>query len=203
MNFSAPVESVIPGVQGRVLGVLARTDTELTMRSVARLAGVSVNRAGTVLNQLVALGLVERREMGPSALVRLDLENEAARTVLDLQDLSARVVDRLRTTADAIRPAPRSLVLFGSFVRGRASSGSDLDVVAVRPRNTGSDDIEWDESLGRWSDLAARIAGNPVNVLIASEDELPRLLKRKGAWRDAAREGMLLIGTPLEELAAR
>lgn len=194
---------MIPGVQGRVLGVLARTDTELTMRSVARLADVSVNRAGTVLNQLVALGLVQRREMGPSALVRLDRENEAARTVLELQDLFDRVVDRLRTTAAEIRPAPRSLVLFGSFVRGQAAQGSDLDVVAVRPRHTGPDDVVWHDALGHWSDLAARIAGNPVNVLIAGEEEIPRLIRRKGAWRDAALEGAVLTGLPLAELTAR
>jgi len=64
MDYVAPIEAVVPGVQGRVLSVLARTDTELTMRSVAQLAGVSVNRAVSVLNHLIALGLVERREAG-------------------------------------------------------------------------------------------------------------------------------------------
>jgi predicted nucleotidyltransferase len=94
-------------------------------------------------------------------------------------------------------------VLFGSFVRGQSSAASDLDVIAVRPRDIDSDDTAWHDSLGHWSDLAARIAGNPVNLLIAGEEELPRLLKRKGAWRDAAQEGTLLIGMSLEELAAQ
>jgi hypothetical protein len=45
VDYANPVEVVIPGVQGKVLGVLARTETELTMTTVAKLAGVSINRA--------------------------------------------------------------------------------------------------------------------------------------------------------------
>jgi hypothetical protein len=44
MDYRRPVEDLIPGVQGKVLGVLARTDTDLTMRAVAELAGVSPQR---------------------------------------------------------------------------------------------------------------------------------------------------------------
>ena len=33
MDFGDPVEALIPGVQGRVLTVLARTGAELTMRA--------------------------------------------------------------------------------------------------------------------------------------------------------------------------
>ena len=87
MDYVNPVEALIPGVQGRVLTVLARTEAELTMRSVAELAGVSANRATVVLNRLVRLGIVERRDVGASALVRLVRENEAARSVLSLVDL--------------------------------------------------------------------------------------------------------------------
>ena len=50
---------MIPGVQGRLLGVLARTETELTMRTAAKLAGVSANQAAAILNHLAALGLVD------------------------------------------------------------------------------------------------------------------------------------------------
>jgi hypothetical protein len=76
MDYDPPIEAVVPGVRGRVLGVLARADGELTMRSVAERAGISVNRAVSVLNQLIALGL--RRS---AALVRLDRDNEAANIV--------------------------------------------------------------------------------------------------------------------------
>lgn len=190
---------MIPGVHGRVLGVLARTESELTMRTVAKLAGVSVNRAVVVLHRLVDLGLVERRDVGAAALVRLDRENEAARAVLSLQDLSTRVVDRLRASAASIQPPPRSLVIFGSFVRSAATENSDLDIIAVRAQETAPDMPQWHDSLGRWGDLAARIAGNPVNLVVVGEDELSGLLRRRGAWSGAREEGVVLAGVPLAE----
>jgi hypothetical protein len=41
VDFRRPVQDVIPGVQGRILPVLADTTAELNLRTVARLAGVS------------------------------------------------------------------------------------------------------------------------------------------------------------------
>ena len=45
MDFVHPVRSVIPGVQGRVLAVLSETTAELSLRTLARLADVSVAQA--------------------------------------------------------------------------------------------------------------------------------------------------------------
>ena len=183
--------------------MLARTDTELTMRTVAGLADVSVNRAVTVLNRLIDLGVVHRRDAGSAALVSLERENLVARLLLDLQDVRRAVIERLRSEALTIRPAPASLVLFGSFARGEARSGSDIDVLAVRAAALGTDDEMWSDSLGRWSESASRIAGNPVRVVAAGIEELPQFLRRPGsAWRSAAAEGIVLIGASLAELAA-
>ncbi|MFQ5517665.1 MAG: helix-turn-helix domain-containing protein, partial [Acidimicrobiia bacterium] len=62
MNFARPIEAIIPGVQGRVLAVLAETTAELNLRTIARLSEVSLAQASRVLPGLVELGLVERRE---------------------------------------------------------------------------------------------------------------------------------------------
>lgn len=201
MDYVAPIEAVVPGVQGRVLGVLARSDTELTMRTVAQLAGVSVNRAVSVLNHLVALGLVERREAGSAALVRLARDNEAAKAVILLGDLRSRVIDRLRSQAKTIRPAPVSLVIFGSLIRGEARSSSDVDVLAVRDRDVAEDDQLWLETLGQWVARAARIVGNPVNLLTVGEDEIPNLLRRRqSVWSEIVQDGLVLLGSELPDL---
>jgi predicted nucleotidyltransferase len=203
VNYLTPVEAVIPGVQGRVLAVLARTETPLTMRTVAQLAGVSPNRAASVLNSLVELGLIERREAGSAALVRLIRGNEAARAVLHLANLREEVVAKLKKEAATIRPAPASLVLFGSFAAGRADAGSDLDVLVVRSPEVREEDPAWIESLGHWADEAGRIAGNPVNLLQVSEHDLPQLLrKRQSVWRDIGRHGEVLAGAELPDLAS-
>ena len=144
-----------------MLTVLARTEVELTIRSVAELAGVSANRATVVLNRLVRLGLVERRDVGAAALVRLARDNEAARAVLLLAELRNGVLTRLAAEAKKIRPAPVCLVVFGSFARGEAHENSDIDVLAVAPPEAQFDDGGWTAALGQWTDQAARIAGNP------------------------------------------
>ena len=201
MDYGNPVEAMIPGVQGRVLAVLARTEAELTMRSVAELAGVSANQATVVLNRLVRLGLVERREAGAAALVRLIRENEAARAVFELVDLRQRVLDRLTGEAKKIRPVPACLAVFGSFARGEAHEGSDVDVLVVPPPTAHAESDRWTAALGRWSDRAARIAGNPVNLVEVTAAELPRLVRRERApWRTILAEAVVLIGALPSEL---
>ena len=203
MDYVNPVKALIPGVQGRVLTVLARTEAELTMRSVAELAGVSANQATVVLNRLVRLGIVERRDVGAAALVRLVRENEAARSVLSLVDLRQGVLARLAGEARKIRPAPACLVVFGSFARGDAHENSDIDVLAVPPSEAQVDHGRWTAALGQWSDRATRIAGNPVNLLEATMDELPKLVQgEREPWRTIVEEGVVLVGDIPSEIRA-
>jgi predicted nucleotidyltransferase len=203
VNYRRSVEALIPGVQGRVLGVLARTETEMTIRTVASLADASPQQATVVVTHLVDLGVVSRREAGSSSLVRLERENEAARVVLALARLQESTMDRLTDVARHVVPVPVSLIVFGSFARGEADTESDLDILAVRSNHVDADDNEWIDSLGRWEVDARKIVGNPVNMMVVSFDEVPALLRRRsGPWRTIAREGIPLLGSPLSELAS-
>ena len=202
VDFLAHVEAVIPGAQGRVLAVLARTEAELTIRSVAHLAGVSVNRAAAVVRHLVSLGLVNRREAGSAALVRLARDNEAACAVIALANLRESVLVRLRDEARSIRPAPVSMVIFGSFATGTARADSDLDVLVVPGADTDPDDDAWIDAVGRWCDRAAAITGNAVNLMLAVPDEIPNLVRRRDSvWDEIARHGVVLFGTDLADLS--
>ena len=107
-----------------MLGVLARTDTELSMRGVAELAGVSPQQASVVLARLVELGVVERRDVPPVALVRLVSDNLAAQAVLSMARLRQLALDRLAALAADIAPPPASLVVYGPFARGQARAES-------------------------------------------------------------------------------
>lgn len=201
MDFVRPVQSLIPGAQGRVLDVLARTTAELNLGTVARLARVSPAQASRVLPRLVALGVVERRDVPPASLYRLVRENLMAQAVLDLVDVRDRTIDRLRVLAGAIRPAPASIVLFGSVARGEADAGSDLDVLVVRRADVDEDDERWSRTLGDWLIEARRATGNHVNHLEVSAAEVPsRLRSRKPLWRAIQRDGVLLAGESLQSL---
>lgn len=115
-----PVEAVIPGVQGRILAVLAVTTAELNLRTIARLAQVSPAQASRVLPELVSLGLVERRDVPPSALFTLVGENVVARAVRGLSGARRDVFEELGMLAGRMEPSPISAVVFGSVARGEA-----------------------------------------------------------------------------------
>ena len=204
MDYRRPVEALIPGVQGRVLGVLSRTSTELTMRTVARLAGVSAQQASVVIGRLVDLGVVERRDVPPASLVRLVADNLPAQTIASVANLRFAGLERLSALAADITPPPASLAVFGSFARGEAGPDNDVDVLAVRPPElTCGASGEWVNSLGRWADQATRAIGNPVNLVEIEAADLPGLLAGPGPslWHDAARDGDVVAGAPLTEVA--
>jgi predicted nucleotidyltransferase len=201
MDFVHPVEAVIPGAQGRVLAVLVDTTAELNLRTIARLADISLAQASRVLPKLVDLGLVERREVPPSSQFRLVRSNVAARAVIELGRSSNLVLERIGSGAAALPAPPTSVVVFGSFARGEAVSYSDLDVVIVRPDEVGEDDENWANSIESWRNETRAIAGNPVEVVEVSHHDIQaKLASKQQLWRDVRRDGIVVYGLSLREL---
>ena len=204
MNFRRPVEAVVGGVQGRLLAVLAEVTAPLTLRTMARLADVSPAQASRVLPRLVELGLVERREVPPASQLLLVRENVAAQLVLALADARTTVLQRMGEAAADIRPAPRAIVVFGSFARGEADDESDIDVLVVRPDDIDEDDQRWSESLEAWRRQVRAIAGNGVEMLEATAAEaVAKLRGRSELWRDIRRDGIVVHGAGLRELTEK
>lgn len=201
MDFTRPVEAVIPGTQGRVLAVLAETTAELNLRTVARLADVSPAQASRVLPGLVELGLVERREVPPSSLFRLNHENVAARAVIELARSHAVALDRIGGAADDLPLPPASVIIFGSFARRESDRDSDIDVLVVRPTGLEQDDDTWAAGVELWRERVRAMTGNRVEVVEADRGEVAEKLESGGSvWRDIARDGVVVSGATLDEL---
>jgi len=202
MDFVRPIEAVIPGVQGRVLAVLAETTAELNLRTIARLSGVSHAQVSRVLPGLVELGLVERREAPPSSLFRLVPEHVATGPLIALVRSRDGTIEEMGRVAAALRVIPESVIVFGSFARGEADAKSDIDAVFVRPEVVDESDEAWADSVEQWRSRIRRASGNPVEVLEVGADEIStRLSSRQPAWRDISREGIVVHGRSLNELA--
>jgi len=202
VDYSRPLEAVIPGTAGRVLGVLARTLAELPIRRVAQLASVSRDRASVEIRRLVALGIVSRREVGGASLVKLERTNAATLALLALADARSMAIARLSELAKSIEPAPASLALFGSFARGTDDADSDLDVLAVRSDDVEPDDPSWLDSFGNWQDLARVVIGNPVNVIETSRHELHALARTRSLWRTIVDDAITLVGEKPSQIVA-
>ena len=201
MDFVRPIEAVVPGAQGRVLAVLAETTADLNLRTVAQLAGISQAQASRLLPELVALGVVERREVPPASLFRLVPEHIASRVLLALARASDTVLDEMGRLARALPHPPVSAIVFGSFARREAGADSDIDVMFVRP--AGVDETEWSASLEAWRRNTQRLTGNPVEVLEVGADEVAaKLGSRSPVWADIRRDGRVVHGLGLDELEA-
>jgi hypothetical protein len=119
VDFVRPIEAIVPGAQGRVLAVLLETTAELNLRTIAQLAGISQAQASRLLPDLVALGVVERREVPPASLFRLVPEHVASRALLALARSTSTVLDEMGRLAGALAHRPVSVIVFGSFARPR------------------------------------------------------------------------------------
>lgn len=201
MDFQRPVESVIPGVQGRILGVLAERDEPLNLRSLAHHARVSSAQASRVLPHLVALGVVARRDVPPSALFSLVDDHVAGRLLRELSWCWHVVFDDIGELAAAIRPEPVSVIVFGSLARGDGEVGHDVDVVVVRPDDTAEEDPAWTASVVSWCEAVRRLTGDDVDLRDVAETEVTsRLARPRGLWAAVAREGVAVRGSSVDEL---
>ncbi len=201
VDFRRPLEAVIPGAQGRILAVMLRTSGELNLRTVARLAGVSIAQASRVLPGLVDLGMIERREVPPSSLFRLVPEHVATQVLLDLSNVRGRTLVEMGRAAGKIRPVPVSVVAYGSFARGDGDFGSDIDVIIIRSAGVDEDDEQWLRTTDRWRATVGRMSGNVVEVLEADAADIETKLAGKSSlWRDVRRDGIVVFGSTIDEL---
>ena len=196
-----PVESVIPGVQGRVLAVLVETTAELNLRTLARLAGVSVAQASRVMPHLVELGVVERREVPPSSLFRLNREHVATQPIMALAGSHDDALRRLGAAAARMEVQPESVIIFGSFARGEADAQSDIDAVVVRRDDVAEDDDDWARAVEQWREEARAVTGNRTEVVEAARSEIAgKLAGGTSLWRDITQHGVVVHGLSLRRL---
>ena len=102
----------------------------------------------------------------------------------------------------AISPEPVSVVAFGSFARGEADTHSDIDLAVVRADDVDDDDDGWAESLDAWRRQVRALTGNDVEIIEATASEATRKLRsRSELWRNIKRDGIVVYGRALDELA--
>jgi predicted nucleotidyltransferase len=187
MASLADLETVVPGAQGRVLGALVRLDGPRTISELARLAGVSRDRATSIVAELERIGLVERRPAGRAHLVSLVDEHPVTQSLREIDRADERAIGLLRDAARRIEPAPRYMALYGSWARGEATDDSDLDVAVIAHDATDHDAML--AALEEWSRLAKRVTGRNPSLVVADSPT-----KARGSpWRSVRRDAIVLV----------
>ncbi len=178
MNLRKPIRSVIPGVQGLVLGVLANTTTPVTGRTVAGLLDGDATTSGVsrVLGQLVEAGLVTCEPAGRANLYALNRDHVAAPAIEALAGLRGELLTRIRSTLATWTQPPVAAWLFGSAARGEGTSVSDVDILLVRPDGSDRDDI-WTTQTMRLVDQVRAWSGNACEIVDYTVRELRELVE--------------------------
>lgn len=172
MDVSSPISSVIPSLDGAVLGALAGTTAPLNLSSAHKLAGRgSLSGVRRVLLRLVAAGIV----MDVPGGYVLNRDHVATPAVESFANLWAEVFERIRRDVNAWSHAPLLVGIYGSAARRDGDEDSDIDLVVA------SDDPDA-------SDLAAELAanvqhwtGNATHVVTVGSKGLRRMRRAREA----------------------
>jgi predicted nucleotidyltransferase len=178
MQFPEPMSSVVPGLHGRVLGVLARTEQPLTGRAVAGLLRSPASPSGVqkVLDDLVKNGIVITEPAGRARLYTLNRQHVAYQAIDQLARLRELLLDRIKAEAKSWAVPAKAIWLFGSTARGQGGTDSDLDLLVVRPDEIDDSDPRWLEQLETLSAHASLWSGNSCEVVEYSAQEVRDLI---------------------------
>jgi predicted nucleotidyltransferase len=174
VDLRRPLADLIPGARGAVLATLAQLTVPVTVRTLARHAGVSPQGALSVVNDLAEAGLVDAQRSGPSMMVVLNRTHLAAEPLINLTSLRARLVERL-TDELASWEGLAGGWLFGSAARGDGGRHSDVDLLHVATRNLASEG--WASRVGSLTDAVRRWTGNPAQIVEHTRRSLAALVR--------------------------
>lgn len=201
MDLTNPIRSVIPSAHGAVLAVLARTEEPLSGRGVAQLTRppVSQRRVSEVLGELTRAGIVLREQRPPAHLYLLNHDHVSAAAIEALAQLWATLLNRIRAELQSWRVAPDAAWLFGSAARGEATSGSDIDILLVRPKRVSASAdarAEWEVQTDTLAEHVQVWSGNRCELLEMDAYELQSAVKRNDRLvRDLREHAVPLAGS--------
>jgi predicted nucleotidyltransferase len=162
MDVGQPSADVIPGARGAVLATLVQLEIPVTVRDLARHAGVSPQGALSLVNDLARAGLVHVEAAGRSLMVSLNRDHLAAEPLIGLMSLRAGLVDRLAAELAEWEDLAGAW-LFGSAARGDGDSDSDIDLFLVAGRSIDND--RWERQTATLIDRVRAWTGNPVQIV--------------------------------------
>jgi len=183
MDLTEPLELAVPGVQGRVLTVLARSGLPLTGKRIADMAGTSVEGTRQVLLRLATGGLVTAQRVGSAIQYELNerhllaapvrqLVHEADQAVWTVKRRISASIEEVLDPGDAARVTG---ALFGSVARGSARPDSDVDALLVTPDEL--TELQVESLVAEVIRVVEAATGNDCNVLQLSRTRFDALVR--------------------------
>lgn len=192
-----PLDKILgsPGLI-RVTRVLAAHGGSLSVSDIARRAKLSLPSIRTALRRLLDLDVVTSVGAGSSLICALRVEHPLAPALVELfkveQEQASDVLRATRRAAEALRPAPAALWLYGSVARGEDNVGSDIDIALVsRSTRASAQAAKLRDSLAE----AIPLWADRISVVVFAPQDLRRLARTGGSfWRELQRDSVVILG---------
>lgn len=197
-----PLDDILSsGAKIKILRVMALVPVPHNGREISRRAGTDPGYTSRVLSELVASGVVAKRDQGRVNTYRIT--EEGSELIDRLVELFAAERERSESAIGELRralPEALSVILYGSEARGEAEAGSDTDILIVfEERSADLDDMVADACL----ELAERYSLS-LSWHIADLDRIHDWEDTDSDfWRNVQRDGVTLAGESIERLKNR
>lgn len=176
---------------------LVQLAVPVTVRSLARHAGVSPQGALTIVNELAQAGIVEVETAGRASMVSLNREHLAVEPLIALVSTRGRLVDRLSAELEGWTELTGAW-LFGSAARGDGGPDSDIDLLLVASRSTDTD--RWARQI---TDLVTTVeawTGNTAQLVEHTKRSFGHLVENQNPLIEALRTEGIPLTTKTRKL---
>lgn len=173
-------------------------------REIAAAIGLSHVKCHTALQELNEHGVVAMRRSGKSILYQLNLKNILVkRLLIPLFEKEERLKGILVEIISGYlkRPAPKSVILFGSFAAGKARPDSDIDLLVIASKK---DDIPLLKNKLENAEIEITIGfGNHLAPIVMQGSEFRKKFMHKDTLiRNIVKDGKVLMGEAINDLIA-
>jgi predicted nucleotidyltransferase len=178
MDVSHPIRAVVPTLDGPVLEVLAGTTRPLTGPEIQRLAGVgSPNGVRRVLTRLAEQGIVRANQHSAATFYSANREHLAWPAIEELVGIRRALFERIEHLIAGWEAAPLHASLYGSMARAGGDSGSDIDILLVRPQGIDEEDPPWAEQIDELRHKVTDWTGNHCHAFQLDLERLAQHVK--------------------------
>jgi predicted nucleotidyltransferase len=192
---------LFPVYRRRVLGLLLLApDDALHGREIARRTGLPSGTVLRELNRLVDAGLLKRDKRGNQSLFSADRSCPVFEEVAGMLRKTSGAADVLASALAPMSEQIETAFIYGSFAKGTAKAGSDIDVLIIGAIELGAvidtlhpvqklvgreinpkvlSSREWQTGLQAKSAFVTELRANPKIFLIGDKDEFEESRRRK------------------------
>ncbi|MDB5856633.1 MAG: polymerase subunit beta [Ramlibacter sp.] len=188
---------LFPEYRRRVLGLLLlRPEEALHGREISRRTGLPAGTITRELTKLADVGLLKREKRGNQQVYSADTSSPVFGELASILRKTSGLADVLQQALSPVTTKLRAAFVFGSMAQGRATAGSDIDLMLIG-------DVGFREAVELLHPALATLA-REINAQVFSETEFTAKARKQAFLRDVlAKPKLFLIGSDddLEELA--